>query len=200
MRNIETRLNIAHESIAANEQRFLDIFSTSSDWWFWEMDANLNFSYFSDNASQMLRQDTQKIIGRSRREMMAAINPDDHAAMTQHIADIEAHRPFHQFEYRLQTASGGTLWISVSGVPIFDRRGEFKGYRGAGIDLTAHKDIEQRAQEANEGTEARFAVSQIFQDNERPLADRFSAALQIIFDMRGLAQKRRGSVFSLAPR
>ena len=199
LRKIENRLKTAHESIAANEQRFLDIFSTSSDWWFWEMDADLHFSYFSDNANQLLQQDTSKIIGRSRLDMMSAVAPEDHAAMVQHIADLEAHRPFHKFEYRLQPPDKKSIWISVSGVPIFDRKGTFKGYRGAGIDLTAHKETEQRAQEAKEGTEARFAVTQIFQDIERPLADRFNDALQVIFGLRDLAVQRRGGVFRLAP-
>ena len=199
LRQIENRLKSAHESIAANEQRFLDIFSTSSDWWFWEMDADLHFSYFSDNASQLLQQDTKKIIGRSRKEMMSAIDPEDHAAMAQHILDLEAHRAFHKFEYRFQTPNGKSIWISISGVPIFDRKGTFKGYRGAGVDLTAHKETEQRAQEAKEGTEARFTVAQIFQENERPLADRFNDALQVVFDLHNLEVLRRGGVFLLSP-
>jgi PAS domain S-box-containing protein len=199
LRQIENRLKSAHESIAANEQRFLDIFSTSSDWWFWEMDTDLHFSYFSDNASQLLQQDTKKIIGRTRKEMMSAIDPEDHAAMAQHILDLEAHRPFHKFEYRLQPPNRKSIWISISGVPFFDRKGIFKGYRGAGVDLTAHKETEQRAQEAKEGTEARFAVAQIFQDNERPLADRFNDALQIVFGLRNLAVQRHGGVFLLSP-
>jgi signal transduction histidine kinase len=118
--------------------------------------------------------------------------------MAQHILDLEAHRPFHKFEYRLQPPNRKSIWISISGVPFFDRKGIFKGYRGAGVDLTAHKETEQRAQEAKEGTEARFAVAQIFQDNERPLADRFNDALQIVFGLRNLAVQRHGGVFLLS--
>ena len=199
LHKIELRLKTAHDSAAANEQRFLDIFSTSSDWWFWEMDADLRFSFFSENASQMLQRDTKEIIGLRRQDLLASIDPKDLAAMNRHIADIEAHRPFHQFEYRTQPPGKQTIWLSISGTPVTDRDGNFLGYRGAGIDITSHKEREARAADENEGAEAKFAVARLLQDGERPLPDRFNDALQVVFNLRDLAVRRRGAVFQRLP-
>ena len=199
LRHIESRLQLAHDSAAENEQRFLDIFSTSSDWWFWEMDADLRFSYFSENASQMLQRDTKEIIGLRRQDLLASIDAKDQVAMSRHIAEIEAHRPFHQFEYRTLPAGKTPIWLSISGVPVVDREGNFKGYRGAGIDITTHKELEQKAADEYEGAQAKFAVARVLQDSERPLQDRFDDALQVVFEMRDLDIKRRGGVFLRAP-
>ncbi|MDD2742521.1 MAG: ATP-binding protein [Rhodocyclaceae bacterium] len=195
LRQIEARQLAAHESLVANEQRFSDIFSTSTDWWFWEMDADLRFSFFSDNASAMLQRDASSMLGKTRHDLLAAISPQDHAAMQQHIAELERHEAFHQFEYRTQAPNGKITWISTSGVPFFDAQGAFKGFRGAGIDITLRKEQEQRTTDEAEGAKARFAVARILQDNERDLHERFAAALEIIFDMRDLSIKRRGGIF-----
>ena len=196
---IEARLQTAHDSLIANDQRFQDIFSTSSDWWFWEMDAELRFSFFSDNASQILRRDTKAMLGKTRRELLAAVSPQDHAAMQAHILALEKHEAFHKFEYRTQAPDGKIFWISTSGVPIFDQQGIFKGFRGAGIDITVHKEQEQRATDETEGAKAKFDVARILQDNERSLQDRFDEALEMVFDMRDLAIKRQGGVFLRTP-
>ncbi|MFX6972987.1 diguanylate cyclase, partial [Acinetobacter baumannii] len=37
-------------------------------------------------------------------------------------------------------------WVSVSGEPIFDKQGQFAGYRGLGRDITAQKQAEAEIQ------------------------------------------------------
>ena len=192
---IQLRLQTAYDLAATNQQRFLDIFSTSSDWWFWEMDGDLRFSFFSENASQMLQRDTREIIGLRRQDLLASVDPMDHAAMHAHIADLELRRPFHQFEYRTQPPGKQTIWLSISGVPIVDQNGNFKGYRGAGINITAHKERERRAAEENEGAQAKFTVARILQDSDQPLQERFNDALETVFNIRDLAVQRRGGIF-----
>jgi len=196
---IEKHLEAAHESLAANEQRFLDIFSTSSDWWFWEMDADLRFSFFSDNAGKLLGADLSRVLGRTRREIMAAVDARDREAMEGHIADIEAHRPFHSFEYRMALPGGETVWLSISGVPVFAADGSFTGYRGAASNITRRKQHEEAETDAREGAEAKYTIARVLQDTSRPLAERFTLALEAIFAMRHLAIERKGGVFLTAP-
>lgn len=196
---IEEHLQAAHESLAANDQRFLDIFSTSSDWWFWEMDAELRFSFFSENASALLGFDVTPVIGKHRRDLMLAVDQRDTAKMAAHIVEIETHRPFHRFEYRMRQQGGGFVWLSLSGVPIFDRHGVFQGYRGACANVTERKEREEAEIEALEGAEAKFAVARILQETERPLAERFDLALEAVFSMRDLVVERKGGVFLKEP-
>ena len=196
---IERQLEAAHESLAANEQRFLDIFSTSSDWWFWEMDANLRFSFFSENAGKLLGADLSRVLGRTRQEIMAAVDARDHEAMEGHIADIEAHRPFHSFEYRMAVPGGETVWLSISGVPVFAPNGSFLGYRGAASNITQRKQQEEAETDAREGAEAKYTIARVLQDAGLPLTERFTLALEAIFAMRHLAIERKGGVFLAAP-
>jgi len=198
LQRIEGSLGAANQSLAANQQRFLDIFSTSSDWWFWEMDSALRFSFFSDNAGAMLGVDTRNIIGKTRRQILAAVDPRDMEEMNAHIADLEAHRPFHRFEYRLLKPDGGFAWISLSGVPVSNQAGQFCGYRGAASDVTTRRLHEEAEHEARAGAEAKFAIARILQETGRPLAERFDAALAAVFALDGLHIEQKGGVFLLA--
>ncbi|WP_374343356.1 ATP-binding protein [Azonexus sp.] len=183
---IESHLRAAHERLEANEQRFQDIFSTSSDWWFWETDRELRFSFMSDNMPGLLGIETLPVLGLRRQDMVAAIDPEDRRRMAAHLADLEARRPFNGFEYRLRRPDGAIVWISVSGVPVFGRADEFLGYRGAGTNVTARKAAEEAEIDAREGAETKFAVARLLQDSARPLAERFDAALAALLAMRGL--------------
>jgi PAS domain S-box-containing protein len=196
---IEQHLEAAHESLAANEQRFLDIFSTSSDWWFWEMDAELRFSFFSENAGKLLGSDLGRVLGRTRREIMTVVDTRDREAMEGHIADLEAHRPFHSFEYRMAVAGSETTWLSISGVPVFAADGSFLGYRGAASNITRRKQHEETETDAREGAEAKYTIARVLQDTGRPLAERLTLALEAIFAMRHLTVERKGGVFLSAP-
>jgi PAS domain S-box-containing protein len=61
-----------------------------------------------------------------------------------HKALCYAHEPFHDFLYRRFRDDGSFRWISVSGQPMFDAQGLFKGYRGTGKDVTARVVSEER--------------------------------------------------------
>ena len=197
--NMENRLLTAHDSLAANEQRFHDIFSTSSDWWFWEMDAQLRFSFFSDNASALLGLDIKKVIGQNRGRLLVAVDARDRLEMEKHMADLEAHRPFHNFEYRMRQKHGGFIWVSLTGVPVFAKNGAFMGYRGAGSNVTERKEREVTEIEAREGAETKFAVARLLQESDQPLKMRFDAALEIVFAMRDLDVEKKGGIFLLEP-
>ncbi|HSN32009.1 MAG TPA: GAF domain-containing protein, partial [Ideonella sp.] len=60
-----------------------------------------------------------------------------------HRARLEAHESFYDFEYARLSADGEVRWVSISGCPIFDEAGAFRGYRGAGRDVTARKRAEE---------------------------------------------------------
>jgi len=196
---IERRLRLAHESLEADEKRFQDIFSTASDWWFWETDAELRFTYFSPNAASLLGASVHQLIGKNRWDQLKAIDQRDLERAATHMAELRAHQPFHQFEYRLMLADGQTEWISASGVPVFDGQGIFTGYRGAASKVTQRKEQEEIARDAREGAEVKYTVARILQDTEQPLRERFDAALGAIFAMGGIAGEAAGGIFLTQP-
>jgi signal transduction histidine kinase/CheY-like chemotaxis protein len=64
----------------------------------------------------------------------------------EHIALLEAHKPFRDMELCRLDESGGKVWISVSGEPVFHSSGALKGYRGVGKDITERKHDEEARQ------------------------------------------------------
>jgi PAS domain S-box-containing protein len=63
---------------------------------------------------------------------------DFQSCMTDYFASFVERRPF-RLEYRLRRADGEYRWILDQGVPRFGPDGEFEGYIGSCIDVTALK-------------------------------------------------------------
>jgi PAS domain S-box-containing protein len=136
--------NIAKE-LVASQQRLSD-FAASAYEWLWEMDSDLRFSYLSDHYQQVTGLDPANYLGRRRDEIAAGATEDEH--WQRHLDDLAHRRPFRNFEYRISDASGRMLYLSVSGVPIFDANGTFAGYRGTGSIVTERKLAEERLRES----------------------------------------------------
>jgi len=127
----------ARHALELSEQRFKDIVEISSDW-IWECDADLRFTYVSDRFAEAAGVEIEKIIGKTRRELGNGSCAD----WESHLNDLEERRPFRNFSYSIKGIDGARHW-SVSGRPIFDAKGEFKGYRGTGYDRTSAVQAEE---------------------------------------------------------
>jgi len=152
----------AEEALRASEQRLRDIAESSSDW-FWEMDAELRFTYFSERYAEITGFDPKERIGTTRSQFSgksdSAENSEKWAA---HMADMGARRPFRNFEYATTASDDGRVrHVRISGTPIFDANGEFLGYRGTGTDITAQKKAEETLAEQSMMLETTFeSISQ----------------------------------------
>ena len=134
------------ERVRRDQERSRD-FSLSGSDWFWESDSQHRFCYFSDNFESTYGVPPSEILGQSRKELLGrnTLNPAEQTA--RHWATLDAHLPFKNFEYQIQVASLGLRWVSVSGVPHFDKHGHFAGYRGTGSVITERKNIERELQQ-----------------------------------------------------
>ena len=140
--------------MALNEARFHDFGSAASDWWFWEMDAQLRFSWFSPNAQQAIGRSPDAMLGLRRQEIAAQLSPDEKEMWAPHLEDLAHHRPFKQFEYRVALPGGAYQWLSISGVPIFDEVGGFCGFRGTGTNASERKAQQFALEQANRAAQA----------------------------------------------
>ena len=126
-----------HES----EKRFRRLLALSSDW-YWEQDTHFRFTNITSGFSDKSDMPMERFLGLTRW--------DNHPEMRNshwgraHIATVRAHLPFANLEYASPDRHGQTRWLSINGEPLFDERGEFKGYRGTGADITERKLSEQR--------------------------------------------------------
>jgi diguanylate cyclase (GGDEF)-like protein len=65
------------------------------------------------------------------------------AAWQLHRGVLEAHLPFRGLEFAQRQADGEIRHYILSGEPVFDAAGAFRGYRGVGREITEHKRVEQ---------------------------------------------------------
>ena len=125
---------------ARGAARFRRLTRLSSDW-YWEQDAEFRLTFMSSYIDERTGLDASSYLGRKRWEQ-PALNLTE-ADWERHRAQLERREPFRDFEMQRAAGDGHSVWLSLSGEPVFDGRGRFKGYRGVGRDITAQKRSEQ---------------------------------------------------------
>ena len=137
-------------ALRESEKRFRIIAESSSDW-FWETDENHRFIYVSERYQEILGQTPESIFGRSRWDMAG----DDDAEEIRdkwllHITELNANKPFRDFIYLFKSGDGADRNVKISGIPVFDDAGVFRGYRGSGTDVTKHTQVEEALRKSEE--------------------------------------------------
>ncbi len=124
---------------------FRDVADFVGDW-VWEMDAGLRFTYLSARFFELFPITPEFILGKTRGEFIGADAVD--RVWRNHFRDLKARRPFRDFKYSLRDDNGRIRHIRISGRPVFDDEGIFKGYQGTGTDLTAEAEAAAQAAQA----------------------------------------------------
>src|SRR5437868_15338737 len=112
--------------------------------WYWEQDAEFRFTVVSSRRSEKGAADPFPLVGRKHWEQ-PALNLSE-ADWERHRAQLAWHQPFRDFEVQYATEDGRSVWVSLSGQPVFDEAGVFNGYRGIGRDVSAQKRAEEMHQ------------------------------------------------------
>ncbi|WP_052341245.1 sensor domain-containing protein [Salinarimonas rosea] len=123
----------AEAALAESEERFRSLTAMGSDW-FWEQDADLRFTHFSQEINGFWK-DRAELIGKSRRELPIVL---ENTTWEEHLAVLARREPFRDLEYRVEDGAV-TRWFRVSGDPVFGPDGEFRGYRGVGTDVSERR-------------------------------------------------------------
>jgi PAS domain S-box-containing protein len=138
----------AEQALKDSERRFRDIAETASDW-FWETDVEHRLTNVSGESEYHVGYWTKARAGRTRFDGRIPEDTDD-AKWDAHRADLEARRPFKNFQFRARGADGAIHHVRISGKPIWSADGEFRGYRGMGSDITEFVEADERARSAQE--------------------------------------------------
>lgn len=141
----------AEAELRQSEERFKDFSESASDW-FWEMDMNLRFTYFSDRFTGISGIPEKDLLGKTRQQ--SGLDMDDENVL-RNIKDLEAHRPFKNFEHSRIRLDGSVVHMSTSATPIFNEHGSFDGYRGSGSDITERKMAEDAMRRTSDELEKR---------------------------------------------
>ncbi len=138
---LESRVRERTDALRLSQGRLSSLVSLSSDW-IWEQDEDLRFTYFSDGLQQATGVDPASLLGKQRLlDGVAGVPPDVAADYERRLV---ARLPFRDLVYCLGAPGSRGVYISVSGEPIFDATGAFKGYRGVGRDVTHQRLAEQQ--------------------------------------------------------
>ncbi len=140
-----TEARLSQEKLALSEQRFQNFAESASDW-FWEMDADLRFSYISHNAEIITGKPASFFLGR-RRDLTSFGDKNEDLVRT-HLELLERHEPFRDFRYNMTGGDGSNLIVEISGVPVYDETGTFRGYRGIGRNITREAEIENQLRQS----------------------------------------------------
>ena len=124
------------------------LYELSNDW-VWEQDEHYRFTYFSPSTERSVVDRNHSDLGHCRWDLGSPV-PED--VWDKHRAQLEARETFHDFEIKRYEDGENSIYISISGKPIFSADGKFLGYRGIGRNISSRK----RAEHALQRSEARF--------------------------------------------
>ncbi len=134
--NTEQRL--AENALIESEEKFRHIAETTFDW-FWQTGSNDCFTYVSDKFLKAVNLKREEIIGRHITEMLVSADNDQIKEWHKLLENIDARKQFKDFEYKLIVRGSESKWYRVSGAPYYGSYGEYLGFRGAGVDITADR-------------------------------------------------------------
>ncbi|WP_392535668.1 PAS domain-containing protein [Nostoc sp. C117] len=128
-----------NEASNHSESRFRNLVEVSSDW-VWEVDENTVYTYVSPKIRDILGYEPTEVLGKTPFEFMSAAEAKRVIKIFAPIA--AAQQPFKCLESINIHQDGHLVVLETSGVPIFDDKGQFRGYRGIDRDITGRKQTE----------------------------------------------------------
>jgi PAS domain S-box-containing protein len=132
----------AAEALRESEAKFSDYAATASDW-LWEIGPDYRYTLLTENA---FHSDAADRIGTFcwDHALDLETEPEKWRLVW---ATLDSRKPFGDFVYCSADGSGSPMYVKVSGKPVFDANGNFRGYRGTGTDVTALRTAEAEARE-----------------------------------------------------
>ena len=103
--------------------------------WIWETDAELRFSWLSEDYEEATGVPAETMLGRFRFDFLRQ-GPSGSAQAEAHLDDLQSRRPFRDFVYEFTAGRPDCRWVSITGFPRFSADGRFLGYRGVGRNVT----------------------------------------------------------------
>ncbi|WP_084813673.1 cache domain-containing protein [Desulfogranum japonicum] len=136
----------AEKALQKSEQRFKDLAENSTDW-IWEFDENERFTYVSPRVKNLLGYSPEELLGQSAFEPMTSKEAEK--VFKKFILYKELREPFANLVNENLHKDGRKVILESSGIPVFDRNGDFRGYRGIDRDITERIEIEEQLRQAH---------------------------------------------------
>ena len=139
----------AQQAIHDSEERLRHLIDASNDW-VYEMDRNGVYTYAGPQCREMLGYEPEEFVGKRPADFMP---PDEVLRLTEFVRNVFLKpRTFSGTKTTRVHKDGHLVVCETSAVPVYDKNGEFCGYRGMVRDITER----ERAEKALRQSEARF--------------------------------------------
>ena len=135
-----------HHVRRKTEERYRQLVEATSDW-IWETDAQHRIAFDMVLAEQEEWSDPLRSIGQTLWDACGVVlDKDPH--WRGHNQVLDAHQPFRHFRFCYRRPSGEEFHVTMTGAPMFDRKGQFLGYRGVASNETLVVETFLRAEKA----------------------------------------------------
>jgi PAS domain S-box-containing protein len=122
------------DALRESEERFREVAENEQEW-IWEVDAEGTYTYASPVVEKMLGYKPEEIVG--KKYFYDLFHPDRRQEMKKAAFDVyNKKQPFREFLNHNVHKDGTSVWLLTSGVPMLDKEGNLRGYRGGDIDVT----------------------------------------------------------------
>jgi diguanylate cyclase (GGDEF)-like protein/PAS domain S-box-containing protein len=134
-------LTQARHALKESEQRFKDFAEVAADF-FWETDADDRFTYLSDNFERVRGLPPEALLGKVPQEIFPKDGKED-VGWSEYLSAIKARRAF-SLEISRRRPDRSTVRLLITGRPILNKDGTFRGYRGATRNVTDQHKISEK--------------------------------------------------------
>ncbi|MGI4797980.1 MAG: putative bifunctional diguanylate cyclase/phosphodiesterase [Janthinobacterium lividum] len=137
---------LAQEEQAGIIGLLLHDFEENASDFLWETDAEFHLQHVSDRLAQILGCGVTMLEGSSFGrwiEQGSAIVGTENNSNASMLACLADRQPFRDLQVSA-VFDGQEYWFSLTGKPVVDRQGIFRGYRGVGSDMTALRRSDKR--------------------------------------------------------
>jgi len=137
----------AEAALKESEARLSDITLSMADW-VWEVDENGVYTYCSPKVFEILALSPENVLGKTPFNFMP---PDEAKRVAAIFSEIASNKlPLKDLENWIITNDGKQICLLTNGVPILDKEGNLKGYRGVDKDITERKMVIKTLTESEE--------------------------------------------------
>ena len=162
----ETELKTEENTLQKDEERFRTLVETTTDW-FWEVDENTVYTYSSPKIRDILGYESEEVLGKTPFSFMTPEEAD--RVVNIFASHAKSRRPFELLENTNIHKDGHPVVLETSGIPIFDVKGVFRGYRGIDRDITERKRAEEELRKAHDEMEKKVEerTKELLETNEQ---------------------------------
>lgn len=139
---------------------------------FWATDAEGHLSFLSQRAMVDLGTDSQAMIGKPLTQLFHDVDEEDGGPSQRSLAfKLKARSKLDEQIVAVPNGRGATRWWRLNGRPLSDAAGNFRGYRGSAVDISAQYAYETQVARQSQVDELTGLA------NRRKLNERLTAML-----------------------